>query len=404
MFGYDPASVEVNTEWWAGHIHPEDRERVVSGFYDLIAQGGEHWSSEYRFLAAGGTHAHIYDRGYVLRNERGEPDRMIGAMMDISTLKRTEEALRESQKQFTAFMDNSPALVFMKDCEGRYVYANRPLERMVQQDLVGYTSFDWMPRQSAEVLREHDLSVLADNRIAEFIETVPASDGGFREVLVFKFPVTASGKRYLGGVAIDVTERRRAEAELQRAKDAAEAANRAKSEFLANMSHEIRTPMNGILGMTELVLGGELQSEQREYLGVVKSSADSLLTIINDILDFSKIEAGKMGLENVAFSLADCLEPALKMLTVRAREKGLALNYGVQPGVPEVLSGDPGRLRQVLINLLGNAIKFTEAYACTSPFATPELEFRMRNSRPSSTPSRRRMAQRPGDMAERVLA
>jgi signal transduction histidine kinase/CheY-like chemotaxis protein len=162
------------------------------------------------------------------------------------------------------------------------------------------------------------------------------------------------------GIIEDITARMREATELRAAKEASEAANRAKSEFLANMSHEVRTPMNGVMGMLELALDTDLKPEQSEYLKLAKSSAEALLTVIDDILDFSKIESGKLEFETIDFGLRNCLGDTLDPLGVRAEQKGLELAYRVDANLPELLAGDPGRLRQVVTNLVSNAIKFTE--------------------------------------------
>ena len=205
---------------------------------------------------------------------------------------------------------------------------------------------------------------------------VQTRDGQRHDTIYRKATLTRQDGSVSGllGTIIDITERKRAEAEVLKAKDAAEASSRAKSDFLANMSHEIRTPMNGIIGMTDLALDTDLNDEQREFLAIVKSSAESLLTIINDILDFSKIEAGKLQVEDISFDLNRVVAETLKSLALQTHEKRIELISDMKPDVPRHVFGDPSRIRQVLINLLGNAIKFTAQGEIALEVALGELD------------------------------
>jgi PAS domain S-box-containing protein len=274
-------------------------------------------------------------------------------------------ALQRSEQYFRSLIENASDVITILDADGNVRYDSPSVRRAL-----GYAPGERVGRRIFELLHPDDLptalnrfnrALRTDGMVGSIESRVRHRDGSWRV-----FEATASNLLHdsvVEGIVInarDVTERKQAEAELQRAKEAAEAANRAKSEFVANMSHEIRTPMNGILGMTELALQTALTVEQREYLQMVAASADTLMTVINDVLDFSKIEAGRLDLDAIDFDVRSAVGDSLHALALRAHLKGLELAYEVDPAVPEAIVADPHRLRQILTNLVGNGIKFTE--------------------------------------------
>ncbi|MGH9403237.1 MAG: PAS domain S-box protein [Terriglobia bacterium] len=294
----------------------------------------------------------------------GKPVGAVVAFMDITERKRAQEAIEASEKRYRTMVERNVAGILRTTLEGQIIDCNEPLARILRSgsrdDVLHHNITElYADPADREVLLER---LRNEGHVSSHELAVKAKDGSRIWVLINSSLIDGEngGPPVIDASLIDITTRKEAEEALLKAKEAAENANRAKSEFLANMSHEIRTPMNGIMGMAGLLLESELNPDQHEYVNMVKSSADSLMTIINDILDFSKIEARKMALETIDFSLRDCVEESVRSLGLRAGEKGIDLACHVQPGLPEMLAGDPGRLRQILLNLLGNAVKFTE--------------------------------------------
>jgi PAS domain S-box-containing protein len=313
----------------------------------------------------------IQERGVALQTAKDELELRVEVrtrelQSEVVQRARVEEALSVERERLRALIDNVPDHMYVKDVDCRFLVANLSVARQMgaksPEELLGKTDFDYYPRELAETFFKDEQRVILSGQ-AEVNREEPGVDpqGNVTLVLTTQVPLRDKNGRVIGlaGVGRDITVLKKAQEEMRKAREAAEAASRAKSEFLANMSHEIRTPLNGVIGMTDLALETELTPEQRDYMETVKLSADSLLTVINDILDFSKIEAGKIDLEAIDFNLRDSLETALKTMALRADEKGLELLCEIAPDVPEVVKADSSRLRQVIINLLGNAIKFT---------------------------------------------
>jgi two-component system, sensor histidine kinase and response regulator len=335
--------------------HPDDRQQIMDSFPRLLETGSV--DQEFRILRPDGEVRWLYDRSRAIRNSAGMIIRLDGISSDITERKQTEANLKLYREIFA----RSNEAVAILDPEFHFLEQNE-----AHRELLGY---------SDEELRRLSPSVLVGNEAFQksrealtrapslrFETSMRARSGKRLDVELSAFSILNRAGHVLcyAGMVRDITAQKRIGLERQKARDAAEAANRAKSEFLANMSHEIRTPLNGVLGMTELALNTKLTEEQREYLTLVKTSGETLLTVINDILDFSKIEAGRLDINPIDFELRDSLGDTLKTLSLRAHEKGLELALHVAHNVPYRVQGDPTRLRQIVVNLVGNSVKFTD--------------------------------------------
>jgi two-component system, sensor histidine kinase and response regulator len=363
ILGWSAAEL-LGCDWVETCLPARARRKLSQTFLNLVS--GDLSIVENPILTRSGGERLVEWHNTLLRDDEGQVIGTLSSGTDTTERNRAAESLRAAEERMRFALEAASVGIWDMDCTTEVVRWSEILESQygLQTGTFGGTFQAFIECIQADdresVLKTiwkamkfgTDFSIL--NRSVRFDGTVRWLSGAGR------FLFNEAGQPVRGvGISQDVTSRMEAEAELRAAKHTAEAASQAKSEFLANMSHELRTPMNGVIGMTDIVLDTELTAEQREYLEIVKSSAGGLLTIINDVLDFSKIEARKLAFDLIDFNPHDAIVDTVNTVALTAQQKGLELIVDIGPAVPWKLTGDPGRLRQILVNLLGNAIKFT---------------------------------------------
>jgi two-component system, sensor histidine kinase and response regulator len=337
-------------------LHPDDREEIIRAIGAHLEQEID-YNVEFRLLHSSGSYRYCISQGKAQRNSRSKPLRMAGTIGDITDRKEAETALERERQQLKQIITFVPVAMAMFDTEMRYLANSHKWLTQFNlgwQSLINISHYELFPdtpnrwrAMYGEALKGEIVSVSED--------AWERADGSTIYLRWAAHPwYDPDGK--VGGIVMVADKIN----ELVEARETALEVSRVKSQFLANMSHEIRTPMNGVLGMAQLLLHAPLEPKQRECARTIYRSAEHLLSVINDILDFSKIEAGEMRLENADFDLDNCLESAIEMVAPLAEEKGIELNFLVDSSVPRKLVGDANRLKQILLNLTGNAIKFTD--------------------------------------------
>ncbi|HIJ78415.1 MAG: ATP-binding protein [Desulfobulbaceae bacterium] len=371
QLGYEPLEFTTDSRFRMRLIHPDDRQRVQERFSAMLKKGGRH-TLDYRMQHKNGSYRWIRDESDVTCEGEKIPIEIIGAWTDITELKHsqegllaTEKILRQINSQLNATLESTTDGIMVVDTSGRILKYNKNFADLwaIPGSIISAGDdakvLEYVLKQLQKPNEFLDkVKLLYNSPNAESFDVIELKDGLVFERFSRPLIVDGQGIGRVWGFH-NITDQRISENELRRAKEAAEAANDAKSQFLANMSHEIRTPMNAIIGLTELAMLTPLNPEQQEYLGGVKKSSTLLLKIINNILDYSKIEAGHLELEKHPFSLLNTFNSVHRSLNLEAMAKGLELDFAIAPEVPKTLLGDDFRLHQIIMNLMANAIKFT---------------------------------------------
>jgi PAS domain S-box-containing protein len=337
-------------------VHPDDRDRVEATIARSIEERSA-YEVEFRFERPDGSVGWMLGKGRVLADRGGQPTRMLGAAMDITGRKLTEQALRQSEQRFARFMQHLPGLAWIKDPQGRYVYANDAAERafrIPRPELYGKTDDDVFPPETATQFREHDRRALSSGAGVQVIETLEHEDGVLHHSLVSKFPIPSpDGEGVLvGGMAIDVTDRLRAEEALKEA-------DRRKGEFLATLAHELRNPLAPIRNALRLMKHSGEQGDLETERAMAERQVVHLARLVDDLMDIARINQGRIELRKEALDLAPVVKRAVQAIQSSIEGRGHALSISLPPE-PVRLVADPTRLEQVIWNLLSNAAKYTE--------------------------------------------
>ncbi len=363
MLGYDTKDFEASRENWLSLIHHEDQQATRHLFDKL--QSGEipGTDSEYRMLCADGSYKWVKASFAVVYDDKRKPIRILGTHADVTKRKVAEQKLKESEQRYKSFFASNSAIMLMLNPQsGSITNANQ-----AALDFYGYDKDTFSEMNLSQIkVQDPQINTQTADQIDHqedktfYYDQHRLADGRICDVEVYTSQVEMGDKKVEYAIIFDITQRRKMEKELKKARDEAEEANRVKSFFVSNLSHEIRTPLNAIIGLTNLVIQEQDHTdEQMENMRSIKYSSDHLLGVINDVLDFSKLEAGKVELEKTDFNIYNLVKDSVKTIEYKAREKGIALNVSIDPSIPRILKGDPSRLRQILLNLLSNAIKFT---------------------------------------------